>query len=42
LEATLVEHLQISFDFAIVVPYNTDLTTKASSIRKFEFVPPAV
>lgn len=44
LEATLVEHMQISFDFAVVVPYNTDITTKASSIRKFEFIPtpPAV
>ena len=39
LEATLVEHIQVSFDFAIIVPYNTDLTTKPSSIRKFEFVP---
>lgn len=39
LEATLVEHYQFSVDFAIVVPYNTDLTTKASSIRKFEFIP---
>lgn len=39
LKATKVEHWQLSFDFAIVVPYNDDLTTKASSIRKFEFVP---
>lgn len=39
LKATMVEHTQISFDFAIVVPYNSDLATKASSIRKFEFVP---
>lgn len=38
LTATLVEHYQISFDFAIIVPYNSDLTTKPSSIRKFEFV----
>lgn len=41
LEATLVEHMQFSFDFAIIVPYNTDLATKASSIRKAEFVPAA-
>ena len=38
LTATLVEHYQISYDFAIVVPYNTDLAAKASSIRKFELV----
>lgn len=38
LNATLVEHWQFSYDFAIIVPYNTDLTTNASSIRKFEFV----
>lgn len=42
LKATKVEHWQLSFDFAIVVPYNDDLTTKASSIRKFEFVPASV
>lgn len=39
LKATLVEHYQISFDFAIIVPYNSDNTTKAGAIRKFEFVP---
>lgn len=39
LTATLVEHYQISFDYAIVVPYNSNLATKPSSIRKFEFVP---
>jgi len=39
LKATLVEHWQISFDYAIIVPYNSDITTKPSSIRKFEFVP---
>jgi hypothetical protein len=38
LKATLVEQYQISFDFAIVVPYNVDLETNPSSIRKFEFV----
>jgi hypothetical protein len=39
LTSTLVEQYQISFDFAIVVPFNTDLATKPSSIRKFEFIP---
>lgn len=38
LKATLVEHWQISFDIAIVTPYNSDIATKPSSIRKFEFV----
>lgn len=38
LKATMVEHWQFSVDFAIIVPYNTDLATKTSSIRKFEFV----
>jgi hypothetical protein len=38
LEATLVEHWQISFDYAILTPYNSDLATKPSAIRKFEFV----
>jgi len=38
LKATKVEHYQISFDYAIIVPYNSDLATKAGSIRKFEFV----
>lgn len=38
LTATLIEHWQISFDYAIVVPYNSDLATEASPIRKFEFV----
>jgi hypothetical protein len=39
LKATLAEHYQISFDYAIIVPYNTDLATKPSVIRKFEFIP---
>lgn len=39
LTATKVEHWQISFDYAIVTPYNSDLATKAGSIRKFEFLP---
>lgn len=38
LEATLVEHWQLSFDYGIVVPYNSDIATKPSVIRKFEFV----
>lgn len=39
LKSTLVEHWQISVDYAILTPYNEDPATKASSIRKFEFVP---
>lgn len=39
LTASLTEHWQISFDFAIIVPYNPDLATQSSSIRKFEFIP---
>lgn len=39
LEATLVQQWQFSFDYAIIVPYNSDLTTRASSLRKFEFIP---
>ena len=39
LTATKVEHWQISFDFAIIVPYQVDLATESSSIRKFEFLP---
>lgn len=38
LTGTMVEHWQISFDYAIIVPYNSDLATQTSSIRKFEFV----
>lgn len=38
LTATMVELWQISFDFAIVTPYNSDITTKPSPIRKVEFV----
>lgn len=38
LTATMIEHWQFSFDFAIVVPYNSDIATKPSSIRKVEFV----
>tara|TARA_R110000851_G_scaffold108617_1_gene230037 strand:- start:21079 stop:22134 length:1056 start_codon:yes stop_codon:yes gene_type:complete len=41
LEATMVEHWQMSYDYAIVVPYNSDLATQASAIRKFEFIPNA-
>lgn len=39
LKATMVEHFQISLDYAIIMPYNSDETTKAGAIRKFEFVP---
>lgn len=39
LTATKVEHWQVSFDYGIIVPYNPDLATEASSIRKFEFIP---
>lgn len=39
LKATMVEHYQISFDYAIVVPFNSDIATNPSSIRKFEFIP---
>lgn len=38
LSATLIEHWQFSFDFAIVVPYNSNLAANPSSIRKVEFV----
>lgn len=38
LTATLIEHWQFSFDFAIIVPYNSDLATRPNSIRKVEFV----
>jgi len=38
LTATLIEHWQFSYDFAIIVPYNSDLATRPSSIRKVEFV----
>lgn len=39
LTATKVEHWQISFDFAIVLPYADDLATEPVAIRKFEFLP---
>ena len=39
LEATMVEHWQLSYDYAILTPYNSDLATLPSSIRKFEFIP---
>jgi hypothetical protein len=38
LVATKVEHWQISFDVAILTPFNSDLATKPNSIRKFEFI----
>ena len=37
--ATKVEHWQISFDYAIVLPYTSDIATKSQAIRKFEFLP---
>lgn len=37
MKATLVEHWQISFDYAIVLPYNSDAGTKPGAIRKFIF-----
>lgn len=39
LESTLSEKWQFSFDYAIIVPYNSAIATRASSIRKFEFIP---
>jgi len=38
LEATMVENFQFSLDFALVTPYNSDSTTKAGAIKKFEFL----
>jgi len=42
LKATLAEHYQLSFDYAIIVPYNSNIATKPSVIRKFEFIPTPV
>lgn len=39
LTATKVEHWQISFDYAIIVPYQVNLAVDSSAIRKFEFLP---
>jgi len=39
LTATKIEHWQISFDYAIVTPYTSDLAANAQAIRKFEFLP---
>lgn len=39
LKATKIEHFQISFDYAMLSPYNSDIATKPSSIRKFEVIP---
>lgn len=39
LKATKIEHWQVSFDYAIVLPYNPDLATESGAIRKFEFLP---
>lgn len=39
LTATKIEHFQFSFDYATVAPYNSDISTNPSSIRKFEIIP---
>ena len=39
LTATKIEHFQFSFDYATVAPYNSDIATNPSSIRKFEVIP---
>ncbi len=39
LTSTLTENWQISFDFGIIMPYNSNTATKPGAIRKFEFVP---
>jgi len=38
LEATMVENWQFSIDVALVTPYNSDPTTLAGVIKKFEFL----
>lgn len=38
LTATKIEHFQISFDYAILVPYTANLATESVAIRKFEFL----
>ncbi len=38
LTATMVEHWQISFDFAVVTPYNSDPASNPGAIRKVEFL----
>lgn len=38
LKATVKELWEISFDYATIVPYNDDYTTKSSAIRKVEFL----
>lgn len=38
LEATMIEKFQFSLDFALLTPYNSDSATKASGIKKFEFI----
>ncbi len=37
LKSTKVEHFQISFDYAIVTPYSSDIATDSVAIRKFDF-----
>lgn len=38
MKASKVEHWQISFDYAIIMPYNSSPTTLAGAIRKFDFL----
>ena len=38
LTATLKEEWQVSFDFAVITPYNSDAVNNAGAIRKVEFV----
>jgi len=38
LDATTVERWQLSLDIAYLTPYNSDPSTKASGIKKFEFL----
>ncbi|MGB0896927.1 MAG: hypothetical protein ACPGRW_06365 [Flavobacteriaceae bacterium] len=38
LTATLQEKWQFSFDYAILTPYNSDITTRPNPIRKIEFL----
>lgn len=38
LSATMVEHWQLSYDYAIVTEYNSDSAAKAGGLKKFEFL----
>jgi hypothetical protein len=39
LTATMLEKWQFSVDYAIVTPYTSNIATKPTAIRKFEFLP---